>query len=149
MSEATDQLARSRQAILAQVARRQRRHDPQMRTEQGYAADEPPGEPPPDPGAGWYPQVMHALRTWWRYHPAHMAVELAEPVLQGYARRKPLQLVGIAAATGAAFTLARPWKLISATTVLLALARSSQLSGVLLAALSAANFPRDAQQPPE
>ena len=147
MSEAADKLARSRRAILDHVARRERRHDPHQQTAAGFAADEPGYEPPADDDAGWLGHVMHAVRTWWRYHPAHMAFELAEPVMQGYARRKPAQLLGVSLLAGAALTFARPWRLISLTTLLVAVLKSSQLSSVLLAAMSAADYQKDGNRP--
>ena len=153
MSAAGDKLDRSRQAILEHVARRQRRHDPREETpprgyEAGYAPDfdyDDLEEPPP--GGGWFDHVRHGLRTWWRYHPAHMAVDLASPLLRNYARRKPLQLLGISLAAGAALTFARPWKLISLTTLLVALLKSSQLSQVFMAAMSAADYRKDHNRP--
>lgn len=149
MSAAADKLVRSRQAILEHIARRQRRHDPRELPPdgdaEGYAfADE--GEPAAR-GSGWFGHLAHAVRTWWRYHPAHMAVELATPVMRGYARRKPLQLLAISAAAGAALTFARPWKLISLTTLIVALLKSSQLSNLLMAAMSAADYRKDHERP--
>ena len=70
MSDATDKLARSRQAILEHVARRQRHHDPRMETAQGFTEPGAPpyeDEEPPEPGSGWLGHFMHAVRTWWRY----------------------------------------------------------------------------------
>lgn len=155
MSEASDKLDRNRQAILDYVARRERRHDPREEppraraagsyAEPGaYADDEPE---PPDPGSGWLGHLLHALRTWWRYHPAHMAVDIAEPVLQQYAQRKPLQMLGIAFGAGALLTFMRPWKLISVTTIIVALLKSSQLSHLFTAAMSAADYRKDQQRP--
>ena len=150
MSAASDKLASSRQAIVEHIARRQRRHDP--REEQ--AGPTRPGladllgdEPPPEPGSGWFGHLGHAVRTWWRYHPAHMAVDLASPLLRSYAARKPLELLGIALAAGAALTFARPWRLISVTTLLVALFKSSQLSHLFMAAMSAADYPKDHNRP--
>lgn len=150
MSAASDKLARSRQAILEHIARRQRRHDP--REETAYGLSEAEGwsdeqEPPPDPGNGWFGHLQHALRTWWRYHPAHMAVDLASPVMRGYARRKPVQLLAISFAAGAALTFTRPWRLISLTTLLVAVLKSSQLSQLFLAAMSAADYRKDNDRP--
>jgi len=151
MSDASDKLARSRQAILEHIARRQRRHDPREEPPEGYddpyaafaAEDDEPGE-----GGGWLGRLQHAVRTWWRYHPAHMAVDLATPLLRSYARRKPVQLLAISAAAGAALTFARPWRLVSLTTLVVALLKSSQLSHLLMAAMSAADYPRDNDRPP-
>ena len=152
MSEASDKLAKSRQALIDYVARRQRRHDPhEERAAAGGAGDfggfpETENEPPPA-GGGWLGHLGYALRTWWRYHPAHMAVDLATPVLQTYARRKPMQLLAISFGLGAALTFARPWKLISIGTLIVALLKSSQLSHLFAAALSAADYRKDHDRP--
>lgn len=147
-SEAAQKLERNRRAILDFVARRQRRHDPREEDAQGFAEDEASAyEDMPDPGAGWFGRIKHAVGTWWRYHPAHMAVELTAPMMRSYARRRPAQLLGISLAAGAALTLARPWRLISLTTLLVALLKSSQLSSLLMAAMSAADFRKDHERP--
>jgi hypothetical protein len=150
MSEASEKLARSRQAILEYIARRQRRHDPREETAERFG--EPPGfadedDPPEEPGGGWFAHLRHVVRTWWRYHPGHMAVDLATPLLRNYARRKPVQLLAISAAAGAALMIARPWRLISVTTLVVALLKSSQLSQVLMAAMSAADYRKDGEPP--
>jgi hypothetical protein len=151
MSEASDKLARSRQAIVEHVARRHRRHDPREETAQGFATQEDEGyayaDEPPDPGSGWFGHMKHAARTWWRYHPAHMVVDLATPLMRGYARRKPVQLLGISLAAGALLTFARPWKLISVGTILVALLKSGQLSHLFTAAMSAADYRKDHNRP--
>ena len=150
MSEATDKLARSRLAIVDHIHRRERRHDPRQvpREPSGYGDDgaEPPPEPL-EPGSGWLGHMKHAVKTWWRYHPAHMAVDIAAPMLHAYAERKPVQLLAISAAAGAVLTFARPWKLISATTLVVAVLKSSQLSGLLMAAMSAADYRKDNDRP--
>jgi hypothetical protein len=150
MSDASDKLAHSRRAILEHVARRHRKHDPHEETGPGFMGadhDYPEQEPPADAGSGWFGHMRHAVRTWWRYHPAHMAVELASPLMRGYARRKPGQLLAISLAAGAALTFARPWKLISLTTLLVAVLKSSQLTHLLTAAVSAADYRKDADGP--
>jgi hypothetical protein len=151
MSDASDKLARTRQAILEHVARRQRRHDPHEEPQQAFGgteADWAGADEPADPGSGWFGHFKHAVRTWWRYHPAHMAVDLATPMMRGYARRKPMQLLGISLAAGALLTFARPWKLISIGTLLVAVLKSSQLSHLAMAAMSAADYRKDANRPP-
>lgn len=155
MSDASDKLDRNRQAILDYVARRERRHDPREEPSGPRAAGSfagpgvyaDAGEEPPDPGSGWIGHLLHALRTWWRYHPAHMAVDLAEPLLQQYAQRKPMQMLGVSFAAGALITFMRPWKLISVTTIIVALLKSSQLSHLFTAAMSAADYRKDQQRP--
>jgi len=148
MSDAANKLARSRLAIVEQIHRRERRHDPQGEGAAPLSGEAPPREqPPPPPGSGWLDRVQYAVRMWWRYHPAQMAVEVATPVLQSYARRHPVQLLGISAGVGAALVFLKPWRLISLTTVLVAIVKSSQLSSVVLSALSAADFERDPERP--
>jgi hypothetical protein len=150
MSDASEKLARSRQAILEHVARRHRKHDPRMEPDDdfpdmnAYAAY---AEDAPDPGSGWFGHLGHVVRTWWRYHPAHMVVDLATPMMRSYARRKPVQLLGISLAVGAALTFARPWKVISVGTILVALLKSGQLSHLFTAAMSAADYRKDASRP--
>jgi hypothetical protein len=95
--------------------------------------------------AGRFTGLRYAFGTWWRHHPAHMAVELATPTLSRYAGRKPLQFLGIAAAVGAVLVLARPWKLMSATGLLVAVLKSSQLSSLVMSAISAADYQNDGE----
>jgi hypothetical protein len=68
-------------------------------------------------------------------------------MMRSYARRKPLQLLGISLLAGAALTFARPWKLISLTTLVVALLKSSQLSNLFMAAMSAADYRKDHDRP--
>jgi len=90
-----------------------------------------------------------AIENWWRYHPAHVAVDIARPALASYARRKPVQYLGIAAAAGAVVLLLRPWKLISVTGVLVALVKSPQVAGLVMSALSSGKNPEDDPPVPE
>lgn len=83
---------------------------------------------------------MGAARTWWRHHPAQLAVEMVTPALQSYTRHRPFQALGISAAVGAAVVITRPWRLISLTTVLIALVKSSQLTGVLMSAVTDVHY---------
>ena len=149
MSDSADRLARSRMAIIEQLQHKDRRRErEQERYEELQALGLPMDEGDAPPGEGWFGALRHALSAWWRHHPAHMAVQLATPALAGYAQRKPLQFIGIAAAAGAVVMLARPWKLISATGLLVAILKSSQLSGLVMSAMSAADFQKDHQRPP-
>ena len=143
MSEAGDRLARSRLAIIEQAqgrrSERKRERDRSQAREDTGEADDGYEET----GDGWLGHLRHALGTWWRYHPAHMGVEMATPLLAAYARRKPVQFLGIAAAVGAAIVVLRPWRLISATGIVVALLKSSQLSGLVMSAMSAADYRKD------
>lgn len=80
--------------------------------------------------------VKRAVRIWWQHHPAQVAIDLAKPVLDNYARKKPLQLLVLAAGAGAAAVLVRPWRLVSVTSLLLATNKSTEFSGLLLSLLS-------------
>lgn len=147
MTEAGDRLARSRQAIVEHVARRHRHPDPRKEAA-GPGEGAPDGDGPREPADdSWLDHLLDALRAGWRDHPVHIAADLATPLLRDYAQRKPLQLLGLALAAGAALTFARRWRLISLTTVLLALLKSSRLSELFLAAMSAADYRKDQQRP--
>lgn len=140
MSDGGDKLTQSRRAIVEYIQRRDRR--PEKNGEAGTAADD--AESSNEGGAaarerGWFGSMKQAAAVWWRHHPAHMALEVATPLLAGYTREKPVQVLGIAAAAGVALVLLRPWRLISLTTVLLAVVKSSQLSSVVISAMSAAD----------
>jgi hypothetical protein len=154
MSESSDKLAKSRLAIVAHIQRRDRHNDrgeqssnrPRLEgsAEEQAAWDEAEYSSGP---AAWFGHFKYAATAWWRRHPAHMGVELVTPLLSQYARRKPVQFLGIAAAVGAVAMIARPWRLISLTGLVVALVKSSQLSSVVMQAMSAADFPKDEQRP--
>lgn len=68
---------------------------------------------------------------WWRRHPANAVVQLARPVLGRYARQKPVKLIAIAAATGALLMLTRPWRLLSATALIAAVLKTSDVADMV------------------
>jgi hypothetical protein len=143
MSDAADRLARSRLAIIKQIQQpehRNERGDTDRRREREVGDHEAPERVFSGGARGWFARFRRAARTWWRYHPAHMGLELVTPALSAFAERKPLQYLGIAAAAGAIVMIARPWQLISVGGLLMAVAKSSQLSTVLMSALSAADY---------
>ena len=150
MSAGSDRLERSRLAILEHLHRKeQRRHPERQESLASHQSGEGLGGPTPGartqrkaPGA-WMETAREAVDNWWRYHPAHMAVEIARPALSSYARRKPVQYLGIAAAAGVVVVLLRPWKLISVTGVLVALVKSPQVAGLVMTALSSGKNPQD------
>ena len=47
----------------------------------------------------------------WQHHPAHVALQVGQPLLQRAARKRPFQLLAGAAALGALVVLARPWRM--------------------------------------
>jgi hypothetical protein len=79
--------------------------------------------------------------SWWRGHPAHLALDIAKPLLQTYAADKPLQLLGISAGLGAAAVLLRPWRLISLAGLAATVMKSTPMSGVVHSLLSAGRKP--------
>jgi hypothetical protein len=149
MSAAADRLAQTRRAIIEQIEGRERGRDwREKRAERRRERAQARGEHEYEPGGrGWLGRLRQAAATWWRHHPAHMGLEIATPMLSSYAQRKPLQYLGIAAATGAVVMIARPWRLLSITGLAMALLKSSQLSSLLMSALSAADFQKDESQP--
>ena len=140
MSAASDKLARSRLAVIEHVYRKEARKDPfaaaakhvQPDGEQWEAAQAAASSG----GGGWFSRISRAAKSYWRHHPARMGVQMATPVLSAYARKHPAAYVGAAAAAGAIFMVARPWRLISVTGVLVAIAKSPQLAGVVMSAMS-------------
>lgn len=125
-------LARSRLAILAYL-------------EHGHAKDAPAhgaqdAASSPAAATPWR-SAREAVRRHWQEHPARLATELVAPLLSHWGRRHPLAFLGIAAAIGAALVMARPWKLISVTGVLVAALKSSNLASLALSALATRHTP--------
>lgn len=130
-----ERLALSRQAIV--------RH---MNPE---SAEVTPGEPGDestrreiDASASTWDLARQVLISWWRSHPAHVAVDLARPVLSNFAEDKPVKMLAISAGLGAAVALLRPWRLMSLTGVLLAAVKSPHLSGVISSLFSGGDISR-------
>jgi hypothetical protein len=150
MSDAADRMAKTRLAIIEHIHRKEGRHERRDAREahaegrQEFAGWEEEHDSRRGP-AGWFAHIKRVGGAWWRSHPANMGLELATPMLSNYARRKPVQFLAIAAAVGAVAMVARPWRLISVTGLLVALVKSSQLSGLVMSAMSAADYPKDDQ----
>lgn len=94
----------------------------------------------------WQDLRQHAS-SWWRDHPAHLALEVAQPVFEKYARAQPMKVLGFCAATGAVVVLIRPWRLISITGLLVAALKSAQMSA-LEATVLRASGPRSGTDRP-
>jgi len=84
-----------------------------------------------DASSGSWDLIKQVSQSWWRSHPVRLAVDVAKPMMQTYAKEQPLKLLGIAAGTGIALVVLRPWRLISLTGVAIALFKSTQLTGVV------------------
>jgi ElaB/YqjD/DUF883 family membrane-anchored ribosome-binding protein len=81
-------------------------------------------------GIDWAGVAQSTAKTWWMEHPAHTAASLAQSAAESYTRRKPFAALAIAAGVGAGLVIARPWRLMSASALLLGLVRSSNLTGM-------------------
>lgn len=128
-----ERLANSRKAIVRHMSRDAHSHDGHDEgSSDGHDAEGGAG----NFEGGTWDILKHALGAWWHHHPVSVAFGLAKPALQRYAEEKPLQLLGIAAAAGAAAVVLRPWRLVSIGSVLLATLKSSELSGALASLLS-------------
>ena len=90
------------------------------------------------PGFSWTSLLGAGASSWWHNHPARSVALLLESATSEYARRKPIQVVTVAAVAGAAVVLLRPWRMVSATALLLTLLRSSNLTGVASSMLDSA-----------
>lgn len=130
-----ERLAISRKAIVRHMNRHHRDAEERFENTDTNEVDQI-GSEKASSGRGMLDKIMYAARTWWRRHPASAAVELAAPFLNDYASVHPFKLLGISAATGAALVVVRPWRMMSASALLVAAVKSSGLSNTLLTMLS-------------
>ncbi|MEY2802579.1 MAG: hypothetical protein RL513_2164 [Pseudomonadota bacterium] len=123
-ADAAQRLARTRLAILEYL--QQRQHGP---------ASSAGGDTPPpyaqDSGAGWR-GLRDAVRGHWQGQRAPLLVRLATPLLAHWGRHHPLALIGIAAAAGVLLVLARPWRMVSVTGLVLAALKSPYLASLAM-----------------
>jgi hypothetical protein len=124
-----ERLASTRQALIRQM---NGKHPPG--SDELDAAPAEVGGAAADPGA--WPLGIHLARSWWANHPAHAAMEVAQPMVQEFAKRQarthPWRMLAISAGAGAALVLIKPWRLVSAAGAI----------GVALSGLKAANTPQ-------
>lgn len=120
-------LAASRQALIRDMTR----DNPEPGTPEHEEAYADITESGIDASAGSWELIKQVARSWWQSHPANLALDVAKPMMQTYAQEKPFNVLGIAAATGAAIVVLRPWRLISLTGVALALLKSTEVSGIV------------------
>jgi hypothetical protein len=91
-------------------------------------------QPGADHNSTW--QVFtQAVMACWQHHPVQVAVDIGRPFLNNYARDKPLQLLGIAAAVGVAAVFVKPWRLVSIAGLAAAALKSTNLSATVLSLL--------------
>ena len=89
-------------------------------------------------GFKWSSLIEAGLASWWRDHPARAGAMLVRSVTEEYTRQNPLQVVTVAAISGAAIVLLRPWRLMSTRSLALTLFRSSNFTGMATSVLETA-----------
>lgn len=126
---AQQRLAASRQAIIRDMHRDDAEMDQPVDTDADGQSDI--SESGIDASSGSWDLIKQVGQSWWQSHPAQLALDVAKPMMQTYAKEQPLKLLGIAAGTGIALVVLRPWRLISLTGVAIAMLKSTQLTGVV------------------
>lgn len=119
---ARQRLAHSRLALQAQMNRGRTRRASLDETTDADAQVRPESQ------SGYWSIAKNAARTWWHHHPARAVAAIAEPSFTRYARQRPLHLLGVAAAVGAAAVVIRPWRLVSLTALIAAGLRASDVA---------------------
>jgi hypothetical protein len=97
----------------------------------------------PSSGPTWWRIARHTLTAWWHNHPAYSAALIAQPVLTRYVHERPLQVVGIAAAVGAAAVVLKPWRLISVGALVAATLKSQDITRLMMSLIAQAMPPED------
>lgn len=149
MTGSVDRLARTRLAIIEQV---QATHHRRPRSKGAAATDDVTQAAA---AHSRWAGLRAAGRDYWSNHPVRMVIQLAIPAVSAYAQTHPARLLALSAVAGALMVLARPWRLLSVTGLVLAALRSPQLSSMVLSALTAGghehrenNLPQPARSTP-
>ncbi len=87
--------------------------------------------------------IKKSARAWWHHHPAHVAFDVAKPVVESYTRNHPLTVLGIAAGLGAAAVWIKPWRLVSMGGLAGLAMRSTNVSGAVFSMLTSSRTPRN------
>lgn len=136
-----ERLANSRKAIVGHMLGGTSRKNRTEQDREGHDFNQ-------SAGTSRWSNFRNAVASWWQHHPAHVALDIAQPLIGKYANEQPLKLLGIAAAAGALIMLVRPWRMVTLGGVLLAAVKSSGVSSALLSMLSSprADDQQQAQQ---
>ncbi len=130
-----ERLAISRRAILQCMTRSGRDGGEPLQGDATDGAAEATGAKRPGSLGRLWRALRRTTTIWWRSHPAHLAVEVVQPALGQYARAHPLTLLGVAAALGAVVVLAKPWRLIPVTGLLMATFKSKAFTHFIASVL--------------
>ena len=74
---------------------------------------------------------LDILSRWWRRHPVSSFAQLSTPLLESYAAKHPGRLLAYSAGTGAMLVILKPWRMLSAATVLALMFRTSDVAGLI------------------
>ena len=85
---------------------------------------------------GAWDTVRDAALVWWDRHPASAVLELTRPLMSDYARSHPFRLLGISALAGGVVILARPWRMMSVGSWLVAAIKSSGMTSAVISLLT-------------
>ena len=129
-------IAKTRRELFNYLSEPQARTSGNAETSQQRAAAKPESEPAS--GLHWSSLVQSGLTSWWHDHPARAGACLLKSATEEYARKKPMQVVTIAAVAGAATVFFKPWRLVSASALLLSLLRTSNFTGIATSVLATA-----------
>jgi hypothetical protein len=130
-----ERLAISRRAILQCMTHSGRDGGEPLQGDAADGAGEASGSKRPGSLGRLWRALRRTTTIWWRNHPASLAVEVVKPALGQYARAHPLALLGVAAALGAVVVLAKPWRLIPVTGLLMATFKSKAFTHFIASAL--------------
>ena len=130
-----ERLAISRRAILQCMTHKGRDGSEPLQGDSADSTGETSGARRPGSLSSLWRALRRTTAIWWRSHPAHLAAEVAQPVLGQYARSHPWTLLVVAAALGAVVVLARPWRLIPVTGLLMTALKSKAFTHFIASAL--------------
>lgn len=88
--------------------------------------------------------IKKSALAWWNHHPAHIAIDIAKPVVESYTRKHPFKVLGFAAGLGVATVWIKPWRLVSMGGLTALALRSTNVTGAVLSMLTSARSPAPA-----
>lgn len=85
-------------------------------------------------------KISHsAVGRWWHRNALRSYLQIANPLLVGYARRHPGKLIAYGAGTGALLWIVKPWRLLSATTIATLLLSNTDVAALIAGAVKQAH----------